>query len=403
MTDDRRISIELVFLTIFLIFGPIYWLPGVPSAALLSLKAGAFGLFLILPYLSFRQEIYAVPKLMPLCLVMAVCLAVPSAVVHLNFDFLDYFLISFLVVLGYSLAARYGLNAVFFALFFVVAAFSILCAVVVLDFLLGGVFLNPIHESKLFLYQTGFHGGRTGWTGIVNVFLSLALIGLLLKPTAVRKTVLNFSVVVFLLNLFLVDSRGGLITGLLVLLVFLFRFAKESRAKTVLLLLLLFALVSVFFVQFADRLMMSRTYLSIFAPEELRSGITAGRTEGYLAALDLYLKAPALGVGQTDMREFGQEVERIHNVWLRVLVEQGLLGFLALLVFSVGVFISMLQGRVYPMAVYLMPIVAGLLPTLFEPTGVFGNFFATALFWVLIGLLMGANVFVAPQSEAKVG
>lgn len=403
MTDDRRISIELVFLTIFLIFGPIYWLPGVPSAALLSLKAGAFGLFLFLPYLSFRQEIYAVPKFVPLCLALAVCLAVPSAVVHLNFDFLDYFLISFLVVLGYSLAARYGLNAVFSVLFFVVFAFSVICLVVVFDFLLGGLFVNPIHESRLFLYQTGFHGGRTGWTGIVNVFLSLALIGLLLKPSAAKKVVLNFSVVIFLLNLFLVDSRGGLITGLLVLLVFLFRFAQESRAKAVLLLLLLFALVSVFFVQFADRLMMSRTYLSIVAPEELRSGVTSGRTEGYLAAFDLYLKAPALGLGATDMREFGQEVERIHNVWLRVLVEQGLLGFLAIVVFSAGIFIGLLQRRAYPLAVYLMPLVAGLLPTLFEPTGVFGNFFATALFWVLIGLLLGANVFLAPQSEVKVG
>lgn len=403
MNDDRRISIELVFLTIFLIFGPIYWLPGVPSAALLSLKAGAFGLFIFLPYFVFRQGIYAVPKSIPLYLVVTVCLAAPSAVVHLNFDFLNYFLIAFLVVLGYSLAARYGVDTVFSALFFVVVAFSILCMLVVFDFFLSGLFVNPIHESRLFAYQTGFHGGRTGWTGIVNVFLSLSLVGILLKQSAGRKAVLSFSVVIFLLNLFLVDSRGGLITGLLVILVFLFRIARESKLKTVLVLLFLTALATVFFVQFADRLMMSRTYLSIFAPEELRSGITAGRTEGYLAALDLYLKAPALGVGQTDMREFGQEVERIHNVWLRVLVEQGLLGFLALLVFSVGVFISMLQGRVYPMAVYLMPIVAGLLPTLFEPTGVFGNFFATALFWVLIGLLMGANVFVAPQSEAKVG
>lgn len=401
MTYDRRFSIELVFLTIFLIFGPIYWLPGVPSVALLFLKAGAFGLFLLLPYLSFRYEIYAVPKFLPLCLVLAVCLAAPSAVVHLNFDFLDYFLISFLVVLGYSLAARYGLNAIFSVLFFVVVAFSIICLVVAFDFFLGGVFVNPIHESRLFLYQTGFHGGRTGWTGIVNVFLSLALIGLLLKPPATRKVILNLSVMVFLLNLFLVDSRGGLITAALVLLVFLFRFAKESRAKTVLLLLLLSALVSVFFAQFADRLMMSRTYLSIFAPEELRSGITSGRTEGYLAAFDLYLKVPALGLGATDMREFGQEVERIHNVWLRVLVEQGLLGLLAIVVFSAGLFINLLQRRVYPLSVYLMPLIAGLLPTLFEPTGIFGNFFATALFWVLIGLLLGANVFGTPQSEVE--
>lgn len=402
MTYDRRFSIELVFLTIFLIFGPIYWLPGVPSVVLLFLKAGAFGLFLLLPYLSFRYEIYAVPKFLPLCLVLAVCLAAPSAVVHLNFDFLDYFLISFLVVLGYSLAARYGLDVIFSVLFFVVVAFSVICLVVVFDFFLGGVFVNPIHESRLFLYQTGFHGGRTGWTGIVNVFLSLALIGLLLNSSAARKVILNLSVVVFLLNLFLVDSRGGLITAVLVLLVFLFRFAQESRAKTVLLLLLLFTITSVFFAQFADRLMMSRTYLSIFAPEELRSGITSGRTEGYLAAFDLYLKAPALGLGATDMREFGQEVERIHNVWLRVLVEQGLLGLLAIVVFSAGVFVTLLQRRVYPLSIYLMPLVSGLLPTLFEPTGVFGNFFATALFWVLIGLLLGANVFGTPQSEVKV-
>lgn len=401
MNDDRRISIELVFLTIFLIFGPIYWLPGVPSAALLSLKAGAFGLFIFLPYFVFRQGIYAVPKSIPFCLVATVCLAAPSAVVHLNFDFLNYFLIAFLVVLGYSLAGRYGVDTVFSALFFVVLAFSILCMLVVFDFLLSGLFVNPIHESRLFLYQTGFHGGRTGWTGIVNVFLSLSLVGILLNQSAGRKAVLSFSVVIFLLNLFLVDSRGGLITGLLVILVFLFRFARESKLKTVLVLLLLTALTAVFFVQFADRLMMSRTYLSIVAPEELRSGITSGRTEGYLAAIDLYLKAPTLGLGETDMREFGQEVERIHNVWLRVLVEQGLLGFLAMVVFSVGVFISLLQRRVYPMAAYLMPLVAGLLPTLFEPTGVFGNFFATALFWILIGLLLGANSFVARQGEEK--
>lgn len=391
MIKEQHFSLELVFLTIFLVLGPIYWLPNLPSAVLLAAKAGGLGLVLLLPYLSLRKKIYAVPPYLPHIIVATLMFAAPPAVASLGFDFLSYFVIALFVVIGYSLSKYYGDGMVLSCVFYAVIGFSVFGFFVFVDFLLGGLFVNPIHDTRLYLYQTGFHGGRTGWTGICNLFLALALIGLLLGVSGLKRIFLGFSVAVLLLNLFLVDSRGGLITGVFVLLVYLFALARDSRAKFFFLSIVFASFAVFFFYQFADRLLMSRTYLSIVAPEELRSGITSGRMDGYLVALDLYLKAPLVGLGDVDMRNFGQEVEKIHNVWLRILVEQGLFGFLALLCFSFGIFSSLFRNSQHPWAVYIMLLVAGLLPTLFEPTGVFGNFFATALFWVSIGVFLSSN------------
>ncbi len=391
MIKKQRFSLELICLAFFLVVGPIYWLPTVPGAVLLAAKAGGLALVLLFPYLGLRKEIYAVPPSLPLVIITALVFSAPPAVASLSFDFLNYFVISLFIVLGYSLAKYYKQEAVLDCLFYAVVGFSVFGFFVFVDFLFGGIFVNPIHETKLYLYQTGFHGGRTGWTGICNLFLALALIGLLLNISGLKKILLSVSVSILLLNLLLVDSRGGLVTGIFVILAYLFALGRDSKTKFVLLSIVFACFAIVFFYQFADRLLMSRTYLSLVAPEELRSGITSGRMEGYLVALDLYMQAPLVGLGDVDMRDFGQEVEKIHNVWLRVLVEQGLFGFLGLLFFSFGIFYTLFRNSQHPWAVYIMLLVAGLLPTLFEPTGVFGNFFATALFWVAIGVFLSGN------------
>lgn len=391
MIKEQRFPLELACLTFFLVVGPIYWLPGLPSFALFLVKAGSLALLLMLPYLSFRKEIYAVPPFLPSVIVGTLILAAVPAAASLSFSFLSYLVVSAFVVLGYSLAKYYGPEAVLDCIFYSVIGFSVFGAVVFIDFVSGGIFLNPIHETRLYLYQTGFHGGRTGWTGICNLFLAFALIGLYLGASGLKRSFLIFSVVTLLLNLFLVDSRGGLLTGAVVVAFYLFALGRDSKAKLVLLSIVFVSMAAVFFHQFSDRLLVSRIYLSVFAPEELRSGITSGRAEGYLVALDLYLSAPLLGLGDVDMREFGQEVEKVHNVWLRVLVEQGLLGFLALLFFAFSVFLSLFRKSQHPRVVYVLLLTAGLLPTLFEPTGVFGNFFATSLFWVALGVFIGEN------------
>ncbi|MCM8566168.1 O-antigen ligase family protein [Thauera linaloolentis] len=400
MQKEDSFSAELTLATLFLGLSPVYWLPGIPSSALLLGKLFFLALLLAYPFLYFRDGIYAVPRFMPALLFFSALIATPSALAHLNLDFAGLFAVSFFVTLGYTLACRHGLKGALNSLFFSSVFFSLIAILVVVDFVLSGYFFNPIHEVRLFLYQTGFHGGRTGWTAICNVFLAITFVGIVVSESNLKKTIFSLAVIVLILNLVVVDSRGGLITGIIVLAAYLGYLARTSKARAATLLIALLLLSLFIMVNFGERFLMSRTYLSIVAPEELRSGVTTGRTEGFIVALNMYLDSPVLGAGAVNLKDFGQDVEKVHNVWLRILAEQGLLGFLGFFIFSVGLSFYVLRSKNIPRAICAMFLASGFVPTLFEPTGVFGNYFATAPFWMMAGVLLASkNNFSFAQNK----
>ncbi|MDG3063493.1 O-antigen ligase family protein [Thauera mechernichensis] len=401
MQTVQRVSIELVFVALFLGLSPIYWLPLLPFSLLLTIKVMLLGVVVFYPFLRFKDGVYALPKFITPLLGFSVALAIPSAIAHLSFDFIGLFAILFLVAIGYTLSCCYGTERALNSLFMAVVVFSLIAMLVVIDFAAGGIFINPMHSVRLYLYQTGLHGGRTGWTAICNVFLAISLFGLIVSKPGLTRGALITSSVVLLLNLVVVDSRGGLITGVFVLSIYLLHLAANSRVKAFFLLMVFWLGGVLIAAEFGERLISSRTYLSIFAPEELRSGVTTGRTDGFWVAIRLYVESPLIGVGEINLKDYGQDVEKVHNVWLRTLAEQGFLGFLSLLVFSLGLFAAVFKRTALPRSAIYMVLAAGLVPSLFEPTGVFGNYFATAPFWITVGLLLAPADYDSLQRSAS--
>ena len=385
---ERNGAFELFLLMLFLALGPIYWLPFVPQPILLAAKLVLLGGVFLCPYISFRRDVYAIPKFLVPVLICLLILEAPSAIKNLSFEFMALVGVGYFIVLGYTLSVLYGMPRVLGVVYRSTIFFSFVAALVIVDYGFGGVFLNPVHEVRLYLYQTGFHGGRTGWAGICNVFLAVALMGVMHAPSQWERALLWLSAILLVMNLFLVDSRGGLITASLIIFIFVVRVGLRSPSRLFVFLMVMVSVFGVLISQFEDRLIESRTYLSIFAPDQLRSGVTTGRVDAYQQAIELFYQSPFLGVGDVDMREYGQNAEKIHNVWLRVLVERGALSLLGLLVFSVSVFYSALRTQGDMFADVLIVVLAGLVPTLFEPTGVYGNYFASAFFWFLVGVFM---------------
>lgn len=394
---EKGVSLELFFLMLFLAVGPIYWLPSLPPSALLAAKLLLLGVVFLYPYLSFRRDIYAVPSFLMPALVGLFLFEAPSAIKHLSFEFLMVVGASYFIVLGYSLSKLYGGLLVVDVMYRSTMVFSLFAALVVVDYALNGVFVNPVHDVRLYLYQTGFHGGRTGWAGICNIFLAVALMGVVHARSWWERGLLWIAAVILLANLFMVDSRGGLITASLVVGVFVIRVGLRSPSRLVVLMFVMAGLVGGLIAQFGDRLVESRTYLSIFAPSELRSGVTTGRVDAYQQAVALFYESPVLGVGEVDMREYGQNAEKIHNVWLRVLVERGFLALLGFMVFAGSVFYFALRGQGSKAVDVSIVFLAAMIPTLFEPTGVFGNYFASAFFWFAIGVFLHKQDFFINQ------
>ena len=404
MQTEHRVSPELVLAALFMGLSPVYWFPSLNSSLLLTIKVMLFGGVLVYPFLRFRDGVYALPRFIPPLLAIAVVLGAPSAVAHLSFEFLGLFAIAFFVAIGYTFSCCYGVERALNSVFLAVVIFSSIALLVVIDFAASGIFLNPMHSVRLYLYQTGFHGGRTGWTAICNVFLAISLFGLIVSKPGFKKNALVLSSVILLLNLIVVDSRGGLITGAVVLSVYLLHLAANSRVKAFFLLIIFWLGGVLIAAEFGERLIGSRTYLSIFAPEELRSGVTTGRTDGFWVAIKLYVDSPLIGVGEINLKDYGQDVEKVHNVWLRTLAEQGLLGLLSLFVFCFGLFAALFKRSVFPRSAIVMVVAAGLVPSLFEPTGVFGNYFATAPFWITSGILLAsAEDYSSEQDVLLVG
>lgn len=390
---EKRGSLELFFLMLFLAIGPIYWLPSLPPSALLAAKVLLFGIVFLYPYLSFRRDVYAVPRFLAPALIGLVILEAPSAIKHLSFEFLMVVGAGYFIVLGYSLSKIYGGSLAVAVMYRATLVFSLFATFVVVDYGLGGVFVNPVHDVRLYLYQTGFHGGRTGWAGTCNIFLAVALMGIIHAKHGFERGLLWLAAAILLANLFMVDSRGGLVTAGLVVGVFVVRVGFRSPSRLLVFALVMATIVGALVTQFGDRLMESRTYLSIFAPNELRSGVTTGRVDAYWEAVAIFYENPLLGVGEVDMREYGQNAEKIHNVWLRVLVERGVLAFLGFATFAIGAFYCSLRGQSDKAVDVAIVLLAAIIPTIFEPTGVFGNYFASAFFWFSIGVFLSIRDF----------
>jgi hypothetical protein len=260
------------------------------------------------------------------------------------------------------------------------------------------------------LWSTGFTNKRSGWSQGLAFYLPIlaALPFFSLRKKAFTYLLSLGGIAILLASQFITGGRSGLLASMVVLAA-LSMLLLPRRVAVV----LLVALVSI------------GGYFSDFAYEHLRfhrftewsyesiNEFSSYRLEDYVAAYDLFWARPlGHGFGQSVqilMREYQQSTE-LHNVWLRLLADGGVL----LLISSLGVVVGLLSKstkainprvlnhvrmgmpirhaaprRQLLLVVCLASVLGGLSISMFAPRTPIGVFQNSAMWWGSAGAIVG--------------
>ncbi len=137
-------------------------------------------------------------------------------------------------------------------------------------------------------------------------------------------------------------SRGGIITGVVIILAFLFSYYKKSSIKNkarILKLVLVFFGVSFliwFFTSVQTDGFIDKRYANQDAAGRVKEDLSTGRNVLISFELEEFLKNPIFGVGVGKIKELREDEQGIvaasHNEMSRILSEHGMFGFFAFLI-----------------------------------------------------------------------
>lgn len=355
--------------------GPIYWFPGVPQVAITAAKIAALTTFVVALLFNnpFRtRERLAVP------LVILLWAATISSLYHGDAYVFNAVALAGIAVVAAVAALNDAQQALWKSLEKGVLIFTFFALVVIFDGLTGGSMRNPFYEYPYPLYLSGFQGGRTGWGSACGFMMAVALIAALNAKTPRRHGFWLAVALVIAVNPILVGTRGGTLGTALLFLAYGAMIARSkgglsARGLAALggLLLLLAGLIIFNW----ESIQYSRVWTSFSEDSLLEEN---SRITGYAMALDAFAKHPLAGFGEFSL-EGTLGYNEIHNLWLRLMVERGV--FAGLITSGVLIFLLTPLAKNRAKGSPLL-LIAGLVPTMFEPTAIFGNFFSTFAFWM---------------------
>jgi O-antigen ligase len=200
--------------------------------------------------------------------------------------------------------------------------------------------------SPLFLNEDNLENWIEGWgyagfthqlgsTSSILIYGEVALLYMkdaLQKKWIRKKFIYNFLVILIIIGVLLTGKR--LISALAMALPFMvYFFSTKLSAKKLFLIFSAIFMACVFFLFFASNLdfflenqlfhRFARSYLEM----EAGGDITSGRTDLYDMAWNTFLKHPAFGVGVGGFKAATGAIMAVHNTYLQVLCEQGVVGF----------------------------------------------------------------------------
>lgn len=368
--------------------GPVYWLPGVSPANLAIFKTVLITLIAVTCCMSQLRRIKKI-DLMILCMLLTIfCL---GGVVNGDIANLSLLFSVAIFIFFYAASPIRDYEAIRFVVARAVPIFSIFPLLITYDFLLSSAFLNPFYEYSVFLYSSGFQGGRTGWAFWSNIFLALTLTAHSMSRDRISSFIFLLIALLIFSSIFLVGSRGGILTAFALLFAYITYILMYFKYNLVSFLILftisipfLFILLNILTSGDLDFERLRLIQMASNNNNEEFLFFDAARQDAISVINTLIEGGIFLGQGQIDLRNFGFEYERIHNVWLRILVESGIFMVALILIFSIFR-VHRLVGfsKRYSNSFFLI-IIPVLIGSLVEPTVVFGNFQASLFFWILI-------------------
>ncbi|CAM2066572.1 O-antigen ligase family protein [Sulfidibacter corallicola] len=261
----------------------------------------------------------------------------------------------------------------------------------------------PMPHGGLAPSMVGFAYARTGWCNGVSLFYPIALACIFWRasqtPQGSPRFRFYFMATLMSMNILgtilLTGGRTGMLVGLFTVIVFASRIVNKWFGAMTLLVILSLGVT------------LSDKYEQHFKLHRLRSDtitmdnvskFSSGRVDGYILGFELLLDRPltGYGFGQVDLRRFGFEYQTIHNVWLKMACEAGII---YPVVFSMILyFISMRLRRIrlyFPneheqafLQNLSLVVPSAIIVAMFSPNAIFGSFQNSAIFWGIVGYLI---------------
>lgn len=399
-------------LMLYLGLAPIYWLPGISFELLGLVKIILFvvaaGLLFLAGIVGDRARLPAGllgPAGLGLSL-LATAGGIFQSEMALAINVTKDYLLVFSTLWMFYLLAQMNIDAERI-LMGASALVALACAPVFASKYLGGPdFAGPAQFVADHLWISGFSSLRTGWSNGIALYVAPLLL-VLVRPARYAVLLRCFAVLgvcAIILSQITVAGRAGMLASVLIV---VFAFAARGYRKT---LVVMSIAVAVFVVSnldlVASHLRITRDYTASRGTDDMDT-ISAGRLQGDIVGIQRALESPFIGHGLGEAVVGGGE---IHNVWIRLANESGLLAPLVLLIVVVMVsrralFLSRQSGddrnQRFRSNVYLGVILGGLVMTMLEPRVLLGTFQISVMWWAFAGLAVAAKQMNPVRAAGK--
>ena len=242
-----------------------------------------------------------------------------------------------------------------------------------------------VEVDEIPLFSSGFGLGRTGWGHTIVLFLPICLLGIYKKK--------KYSLIYFLCvlgSIIVCGSRGALFIALLLLLLFLHRISRKNGTRQIVIFFCLFFLVFVV-------LFTSSWWITHFRLDA--NDLTTGREEQYSYIGTMLQDMPFWGLGVGGTHEFLNKYgisHDLHNTYVRIFLEYGVVVGFSLLLFAIYSFKRvlgefLLHNKCDLKFCSALIVLSGLISAMIEPSAVFGARAWYVVWWFFLGVLYNKN------------
>lgn len=396
----------LLLFAVYFGFSNIYWLPSISIAALDVAKFLLIATAVLISVgLSLANDSFSIPKglLGPIGFIAVLLVSVPGLIKSDMTNAIDTIVdlvLSFTFLWCFFILARNGRN-IKFALKLGISILALFCMLTITSELYGVPnWQSPFEGLHRDLASNGFGASSTGWSNGIALFFPATILLISIEKVKGWRRVVSFNwflIVAFSIfgSQIVCGGRAGIVASLctIILLIAL----SPSRSK-IIFLVLIAALLSFVLQDFLfEQLRLYKLVGQSVTSSNLDS-FSTGRVGGYKVALQLIAEQPLWGhgFGQVSLFNYGVGYREVHNLWLKLAVEGGLLLPIVLAVVVGSLFHRIVRmkratnrdERQYILALGII-VAGGIVISFFEPNTLLGSFQNSAIWWAAAGTLLG--------------
>lgn len=384
------ISIPIIIL---IALGPIYWFQNGLTTEIKLLKYIIFLFLSITAVFSILDNKIKYPdKTISICFSLAIIITIingfrVSEISSLIDSILTFTIPFFILIIIYNLENK-GYN-ILNSIESGAILFSFFTIPVTLNFFTGHPnWLNPFGDVSLPIHLTGLGGSRTGW-GIGCSLILPVLFKTFFESNIRRKALLLFLIISVIISIFSTAGRGGIICSSIIIVLILSAHIKKNPLLAILL----------FSISISTMIYLAINFAEMFRLEAIIAGnfsdASTGRATSNEFALDIISNNIIIGLNPDglNLKNHNFEFGSIHNLWLNTMIEGGLLLTIPILFIFIRLFFLLINNflhykNFHTEIFFLCTFITGIFFSMIEPKAIFGQFFNTISFWMLLAIFI---------------